>query len=54
MQQEVYEEDMATALQTKAQTQEGELTINEHKQHKQSEETLNTKELKQQENSEEK
>ena len=47
MQQEVYEEDIANALQHKAETQAEDLMINEGKQLKQSEETLTTKELKQ-------
>ena len=41
MRQAVYAEDLATA--SKAQKGEGALTINEHKQPKQSEETLTTK-----------
>jgi len=47
MRQAVYEEDLATALQlqSKAQKEEEELTINEHKQLKQSEETLTTNEV---------
>ena len=44
LRQAVYEEGLATAmqLQSKAQKEEGELTINEHKQLKQSEGTLTT------------
>ena len=44
LRQAVYEEGLATAmrLQSKAQKEEEELTINEHKQLKQSEETLTT------------
>ena len=50
MQQEVYDADMVTTLQTKAQTQEEEMAIherNERKQLKQSEETSTTTELQQ-------
>ncbi len=44
MRQAVYEEDLATALQlqSKAQKEEGGLTINEHKQLKKPEETVAT------------
>ena len=47
LRQAVYEEGLATAmqLQSKAQKEEEELTINEHKQLKQSEETLTTNEV---------